>query len=529
VLKDISGTTCNGTGNLYGTIAANGGSYSCTFSGTIPAGDAGDEHVNEVTAKSTSIVGDLPDTKATATVTYTDVLPSITVVKEADTETIEASGGASVADFIPDQSFDRGAGGAGGGSTPVFAGDTCDDEGPNDEPGQVDMNCFSRADNVAGRLWLRMSWDEEDAWTGTGQTGDACALLDTDNNSKANYAFCARIANPEGNGSVINLVARVLYKCKDVANSGEIDRCASKTQEQALDVTSVCTVGFVDEYFTGPPDFPEAGDDGGDTRAECNLKLSDLGNFTDIDLLNVCSFPSGSPNSNPFDCVLTPQAGFLVINKATTPTDADAYFAFTLKNEANTANATATNGDDQFAVQGGATTTGIPMLPGTYAVLEQMPTGWSLNSTNGISCTRNGVSISGQSTSGTTQLGVTIVQGQTTVCTFNNSLTASQEVEFTVTVTNNSDEAVTLFSLEDTENPGSSETYSSLNGVGTCATGGAPIIKGTPYVCTFTRTISGAPGYQHQNKVKAVGKDDEDNADTKTSGVVTVTIVIPSP
>jgi hypothetical protein len=97
-------------------------------------------------------------------------------------------------------------------------------------------------------------------------------------------------------------------------------------------------------------------------------------------------------------------------------------------------------------------------------------------------------------------------------------------VTFTVEVTNNSAESVTLFSLEDTENPlAGSPTYSSLNGTGTCATGGT-IAGGQKYTCTFTRTISGSPGFQHKDKVRAVGKDNEANADTKSSDVVTVTI-----
>ena len=432
----------------------------------------------------------------------------------------------TVAGFIPDQFFARGAGGSGG-STPVFAGDTCDDAGANDQPDQSDLNCFSRADNVAGRLWLRWSWDDINAWTGSGQTGDACALLDIEDDSQANFAFCVRVTNLNGDPSEIGQAtgSPILYKCKDLTNSGEIDRCASKALIQTIDISTVCTVTHITEHFTG------VGDDGQDVQAECNLRLQDLGptvDIEDIDLLNVCSFPSGSPNSNPFDCVVTPQAGFLVISKSTTPTDADAYFAFTLKNEANSANATATNGDDEFAIQGGAASSGIPMLPGTYAILEQMPDGWSLNATNGVSCTRNGVAVGG-TISGTTKLGVTIVQGQTTICTFNNSLSASQLVTFTVTVTNNSLEDVTLFSLEDSENPDAgTPTFATLNSVGTCATGGT-IVNGVPYQCTFTRTVSGGVGTVHKNKVKAVGKDNELNSDTAESLIVTVTIVEATP
>lgn len=502
--------------NPYGSIAA-GGTYSCTFTGTIAAGEAGQNHINEVTASATSSGGPATATD-TAKVTFTDVLPDISVSKSADITTITAQGGTSVANFAPDQSFARGAGG--NSNDPVFSGSTCDDAGPNDQPDQVDMNCFSRADNVAGRLFLRWTWDDINAWTGSGQTGDACALLDTDNNSRANFAFCVRITNPGGDPTVIAQVAGspILYKCKDAANSGEIDRCASKVLVQSIDATTVCTVGQVAEHFLGQ------GDDGFDIQAQCNLRLLDLGanlSASDIDLLNVCSFPSGSPNSNPFDCVVTPQAGFLVITKATTPANADGYFGFQLRNAANTANVTATNGWDEIAVQGGATSAGIPILPGTYAVKELMPSGWSLD---GIACTRNGASIG--STSGDSQTGVTIVQGQTTTCTFTNSLVASATVTFTVVVTNNSLEAVTLFSLEDTENPtAGTPTYSTLNGVGGCVTGGSIAGNGGTYTCSFTRTVSGAVGTVHRDRVRAVGKDNENNSDTETSNLVTVSIV----
>jgi hypothetical protein len=83
---------------------------------------------------------------------------------------------------------------------------------------------------------------------------------------------------------------------------------------------------------------------------------------------------------------------------------------------------------------------------------------------------------------------------------------------------------VTLFSLEDTENPDAvTPTYATLNGVGTCVTGGT-IAGGGNYSCTFSRTVSGPPGTVHKNKVRAVGKDDENNSDTKLSSVVTVSI-----
>jgi len=152
-----------------------------------------------------------------------------------------------------------------------------------------------------------------------------------------------------------------------------------------------------------------------------------------------------------------------------------------------------------------------------------MPTNWSLDS---VSCTRNGNTVGGTTNiSGGVKPTVPIVAGSTTTCTFNNSLSASQLVTFTVTVTNNSLESASLFSLEDSENPtAGTPTYATLNGVGTCSTVSITILNGAPYSCTFTRTVSGPPGTQHKDKVKAVGNDNDSNSDTKESGIVTVTI-----
>ena len=66
-----------------------------------------------------------------------------------------------------------------------------------------------------------------------------------------------------------------------------------------------------------------------------------------------------------------------------------------------------------------------------------------------------------------------------------------------MTVTDSTAEAVNLFSLEDSENPDdATPTYTSLSGLGTCNSVTNPygsIALGGSYVCTFTRTVSGAP------------------------------------
>ncbi|HEX6576711.1 MAG TPA: hypothetical protein VF042_17205 [Gemmatimonadaceae bacterium] len=511
---DLAGKgTCDGTGNKFGSIAVSG-TYSCSFSGTLAASNAGQAHVNEVTASASSDVGTATATD-TARVVYSDVLPDISVVKSADFVSIAAVGGDSVSGFNADVRFARGGGGGSGGA--VFANDVCDDKGANDiNSAQSDLNCFSRADNLAGRIGLRWTWDAVAQWTGSGQTGDACALLDTDNNGSANFAFCVRITNPNGDPGVIAQVtpgSPVLYKCKD----SSAERCASPNSIQAI-TNSTCSVEKVGNRMAG-------GEDDGDIEATCDVRLTDLGNnvvIANVDLLNVCSFPSGSPGSNAFDCVISPAAGLLVIADSTTSVS-NAYFAFTLRNADNTASAAATNGDDKWEVQARGTSAGLPLLPGDYSLVQQVPTNWTLGS---IICKRDGQTVGGASNIGQlTKLAIPIVSGSTTTCTFVNSLTASQTVTFTVVVTNNSLEAATLDSLADTENPDdATPTYATLHNVGTCATGGSIAGNGGTYTCSFTRTVSGTPGTTHKDKVRATGKDNENNKDTKFSNKITVTI-----
>jgi hypothetical protein len=93
-----------------------------------------------------------PPPRTPAKVTYTDVLPDISVTKEADDSSFQAVGGQSVDNFTPTRRSHAAAGGGGGSGSFIFAGNTCDDAGANDEPAQSDLNCFSRADNVTGRL-----------------------------------------------------------------------------------------------------------------------------------------------------------------------------------------------------------------------------------------------------------------------------------------------------------------------------------------------------------------------------------------
>jgi hypothetical protein len=116
-----------------------------------------------------------------------------------------------------------------------FLGFVKDDQGANDTPSQSDLNAFTRADNVSGKIGVKWVWDDVNSWAGSGQTGDACALFDTTpadavsskGKGMADFAVCVRINNPNGDLTVVAQLAApaspLLYSCGD----SKSDRCAS--------------------------------------------------------------------------------------------------------------------------------------------------------------------------------------------------------------------------------------------------------------------------------------------------------------
>jgi hypothetical protein len=87
-------------------------------------------------------------------------------------------------------------------------------------------------------------------------------------------------------------------------------------------------------------------------------------------------------------------------------------------------------------------------------------------------------------------------------------------VSYTITVQNTSVEPVTLNSLVDNK-------FGNLNGQGTCSFP-QTIAAGGSYSCTFTATISGAPGSSHVNTVTGAASDNEGNV-ANGAGSATVT------
>src|SRR2546430_8097883 len=111
------------------------------------------------------------------------------------------------------------------GSTASFAAFQCtpDLQGAMDEPGQKDLTefCIDPAAAVPFDFVVSWNWDEP-GFSGN-NSGDACALFDTDMDGNANFALCVTV---KGDPSALDSVRR--FSC---ANDRP-DRCTSSRSEE---------------------------------------------------------------------------------------------------------------------------------------------------------------------------------------------------------------------------------------------------------------------------------------------------------
>ncbi|HET8944636.1 MAG TPA: hypothetical protein VFO59_07635, partial [Dehalococcoidia bacterium] len=261
-----------------------------------------------------------------------------------------------------------------------------DENGPNDVPGQKDLTRLS-VDTISGGLAVTWNWDVV-SLSGN-NTADACSLFDSDGDGFANFSLCEVWDNGQTE------VDTRLYTCGDA----RADRCTNPALVSTF--TSSCNVAnTTDDPFSVGDSYPR------DTKATCTINLSDVG-AASAQLLNVCSYPSQEPNSDPSDCVLVPRDGFLVIVKVASPDDTT-QFPFVLDSETT----------PLFTATGSETSSAIPVRSDiNHSLREVLPAGWRLDS---ASCTLAGGGSTGTK-SGETISNIDVAQGATTTCTFNDT------------------------------------------------------------------------------------------------------------
>jgi hypothetical protein len=257
-----------------------------------------------------------------------------------------------------------------------------DDRGANDVPGQKDLTqmCFEAP--TSGTQHITWNWDE--LGTSGNNTLDACALFDTDADGKANFAVCAVTT---GNPAVAQ--DTITYTCNDARS----DRCSGK--QLASGQQSSCSV-----TQTNTDPFPAGAASPRDTTSDCNVVLADVGAAGSV-LLNVCSYPSGEPNSDPSDCVVVPDLPHLTLAKVVVSDNGGTLTTanFTL---------TATGPTTISGVSGSAAVTGAAVPAGTYTLSESAQAGYAASAWVCSGGTQNGSSI-------------TLSFGQSATCTITNN------------------------------------------------------------------------------------------------------------
>jgi hypothetical protein len=280
---------------------------------------------------------------------------------------------------------------------PTFQTKT-DESGADDLSGQKDLSLHGVATPAPGDLWAMWQWDDL-SWSG-GNTGDACALFDTDSDARVNFSLCVSVG---GNPAVQQPGSPRIWTCND----SKVQTCPQSAQ-----VTPINTACATNRDANDP--FHNTGNSTKDTQAICHIDLADVGGGTTAKLINTCSYPSQSPTSSPSDCVLVPRDAFLIIQKIVTTTPStDGTFPFRLGTGAAAANAV------QFTASGSQTSGAIPIVSGVDNNLkEDVPTNWAID-TPAPSCTgASGTGSSNGTVSGDTISGIKTASDTTVTCVY---------------------------------------------------------------------------------------------------------------
>lgn len=175
-----------------------------------------------------------------------------------------------------------------------------DDQGPDDEPGQKDLSQLTV--EYTGGILTFSGWNWDDTATSGANTRDGCSLFDSNNNMLADWSLCV-IVESDGSYTV------KLYSCDADANA---DRCSGPTEVTTFSSTCTASVVADSDPFGANTLHDDTNDCDidpacytSDTVASCTIQLADFVGASSATLLNVCSFPSQEPNSDPSDCVVT--------------------------------------------------------------------------------------------------------------------------------------------------------------------------------------------------------------------------------
>jgi hypothetical protein len=298
-----------------------------------------------------------------------------------------------------------------------------DQEGANDiNSAQSDLTQLGRDDSDTNVYKLFWSWDSTDQWTGSGNTGTACALFDSNGNGFIDFAVCGEILNDGANPAKVvqSASSPIAVSCGD----DKKDRCSNPSAPIAHTLTQlqagVLTAGLPGtsppgDLVTNTDPFGPlvAGGPGSNYPNDSTLEVVVRKDFLPAGavLANVCSYSSlgSGGNANPFDCIIFPGAGLLVIKKLA-GTDTTTSFPFTVSPVPSGTSA-------NYSVVGGGQTAPIGVaITNSESVTETVPTDWNLSA---ASCTKADGSATGTfSAANHNVTGIAIESAKVTTCTF---------------------------------------------------------------------------------------------------------------
>jgi hypothetical protein len=290
-----------------------------------------------------------------------------------------------------------------------------DVHGANDVPGQVDVTQMGRDTSENPDIRIFWAWDSISAWTGSGQTGDACALFDDeDADAFIDYVVCARVSNPNADPNVVSILPAsanhpvYIFDCSNKKN----DRCTNPDpRDYTAGQVEAGPLGALTQAGTGnlisetDPFYPPPGDPVGESfphDSTIDIRIDSALVPTGVRLANVCSYPSAGNggNNNPFDCIVTPGVQFGTLR--------------VVKNLVDDNGGDSANEDFSFKVNGGTSvsfeadgTNELTVAVGTYSVVENAAAGYTTTYTNSLNANTNCTNL-------------TVVAGGTTTCTIKN-------------------------------------------------------------------------------------------------------------
>jgi uncharacterized repeat protein (TIGR01451 family) len=507
-----------------GSIAANGGTYTCSFTAAV-SGNAGDFETDIVTAEASDNEGNDAADDDDATVTIADVPSSISVTKTPDSDTIDEPGADVVYTIIVENTS--------------LVDDVTITSVVDDQFGDISDGCLPALPFTLAPGETLTCTVSEFIEGNAGEThtnvATAYGVDDDDNDLNASDDATVTIADVQ----------------PSIAVEKEVDPASvPETGGTASYIITVTNNSVEDVTLTTLTDSIYGNLDG---LGDCNLPAVIA--FGDTYTCTFSAFVSGNVGAPETD-VVTATAIDDELNEATDDDDATLDFSDVLPTIAVEKTAdpisvdepgdtvtftvivTNTSGepvtltslvDDVYGGLDGQGNCAVPAVIGvggsyTCAFPGAVNGDAFTSHTDVVTATANDDELNEVSASDEAAVTVNDVLPGITVektATPGNVDEPGDTVSFTVIVTNDSVEPVTLTSLVD-------DVYGDLNGLGDCALP-AVIGIGGSYTCTFPGAVSGNAFTSHTDTVTATAEDNELNEATAgDSATVTVNDVLPT-